>query len=220
LAKSLERHDALAPILWGLTLNVLTQGRIAESLPWVEEMLDIAEATGNADLLITGHMAACLCSACLGQFTEAVEHADKVLDLYDDEKHCHLADVLNQDPKTRAGIFASISIWMLGYPDRALRLNDEKDAHARRRAHPFDLGWALITGAHEFDHRCELEDLRKRAEECERLGRENSLPILWATFAPISLGQALIRESKPAEGVASLKADRHIGYAAPLPSRR
>ena len=34
LAKSLERHDALAPILWGLMLNVLTQGRVAESLPW------------------------------------------------------------------------------------------------------------------------------------------------------------------------------------------
>ena len=34
LAKSLERYDALAPILWGLFVNVLTQGRVAESLPW------------------------------------------------------------------------------------------------------------------------------------------------------------------------------------------
>ena len=53
LAKSLERHDALTPIFWGLFVNVLTQGRIAEALPWVEEMLDLAEATGDADLLIT-----------------------------------------------------------------------------------------------------------------------------------------------------------------------
>ena len=50
------------------------------------------------------------------------------------------------------------------------------------------------------------EDLRKRAEECERLGRENSLPVLWAMLAPISYGQALIREGKPAEGIAPLKA--------------
>ena len=61
-----------------------------------------------------------------------------------------------------AGIIGSIGTWILGYPDRALRLNDEKDAHARRRAHPFDLGWALTTGAHEFDHRFRHEDLRKR----------------------------------------------------------
>ena len=179
---------------------------MAESLPWAEEMLDVAEATGDADLLIAGHAIACVCYCWAGEFTKAVEHADKVLDLYDDEKHRHLADILDHDPKTMAGIFGSISTWILGYPDRALRLNDEKDAHARRRGHPFDLGFALTIGAHEFDHRCDIEDLRKRAEECERLGRENSLPVLWAMMAPISYGQALIREGKtrrrncPAQG--------------------
>ena len=206
LAKSLERHDALVPILWGLTVNVLTQGRVAESLPWAEEMLDIARATGDADLLIAGHTLACACYCWSGEFTKAVEHADKVRDLYDDEKHRHLADILNHDPKTRAGIFGSICTWILGYPDRALRLNDEKDAHARRRGHPFDLGYALTDGAHEFDHRLTHEDLRKRAEECERLGRENSLPVLWAMLAPRLYGLALIREGKPAEGIVPLKA--------------
>ena len=53
------------PILWGLTANVLTQGRVAESLPWAQEMLDIAKATGDADLLITGH-ATCLHLLLLG----------------------------------------------------------------------------------------------------------------------------------------------------------
>ena len=206
LAKSLERHDALLPILWGLTRNVETQGRVAESLMWAEEMLDLAKATGDADLLIVGHGRACSCCCFAGELTKAVEHADKVTALYDDEKHRHLADVPNNDPKTVAGMYGSICTWILGYPDRAMRLNNEKDAHARRRGHPFDLGYALTTGAHEFDHRCEHEDLRKRAEECERLGRENSLPVLWALMAPLGHGQALIREGKPAEGITPLKA--------------
>ena len=63
-------------------------------------MLDIAKATGDADLLITGHGIACSCYCWAGEFTKALEHADKVLDLYDDEKHRHLADILNHDPKT------------------------------------------------------------------------------------------------------------------------
>ena len=135
-----------------------------------------------------------------------MEHADKVLDLYDDEKHRHLADILNHDPKTTAGICGSICTWMLGYPDRALRLSDEKDAHARRRGHPFDLGFALTMGAHEFDHRFRHEDLRKRAEECERLGRENSLPVLWALLAPMFIwpgtypGRQARRRNCPAQG--------------------
>jgi hypothetical protein len=52
-----------------------------------------------------------------------VEHADKVIDLYDDEKHRHVADLLNQDPKTTAGVCGSISTWVLGYPDRGRRGN-------------------------------------------------------------------------------------------------
>jgi class 3 adenylate cyclase len=206
LAKSLKRYDALLPVLWGLTSNVETQGRVAEALEWAAEMLDIAKGTGDADLLITGHGLACACNCFAGEFTKALEHADQVQHLYDAEKHRHLADILYRDPKTSAGIFGSISTWILGYPDRAMRMSDEKDAHARRRRHPFDLGFALTMGAHEFDHRFELEDLRKRAEECERLGRENSLPVLWVYLAPASYGQALILKGKPSEGIAPLKA--------------
>jgi predicted ATPase len=87
-----------------------------------------------------------------------------------------------------------------------LRLSEEKDAHAQLRGHPFDLGFALCNGAHEFDYRFTHDDLRKRAEEIERLGRDNSLPVLWGYLAPIGQGLALIREGKPAEAIAPLKA--------------
>jgi class 3 adenylate cyclase/tetratricopeptide (TPR) repeat protein len=213
LAKSLERHDALAPIFVGLFTNVVTQGRLAEALPWAQEALDLARATCDASLLVTGHTIACICYCYAGEFTKATVHADNVVDLYDAAKHHHLADILNTDPKTAAVAFASISTWILGYPNRALQLSHEKDAHARRRGHPFDLGFALIRGAHEFDHRCGHEDLRRRAEECERLGRENCLPFLWAMLAPISHGQALIREGKVAEGIIRLKAGMAVWEA-------
>jgi class 3 adenylate cyclase/tetratricopeptide (TPR) repeat protein len=206
LAKFLDRHDALTPILWGLTNVVFAQGRVAESLPRVEEMLDLADATGDADLLITGHDMACACYCFAGDFTKSVEHLDKVLGLYDTEKHHHLADLLNLDPKTHTGVWGSVCIWILGYPDRAMRLNDEKDAHARRRGHPFDLGFALTSGVHTLDHRYEIGDLLKRAEEIERLGQENSLPVLWAISAPMCRGLGLIQRGKPAEGIAPLKA--------------
>src|SRR5690348_7324445 len=43
LAKSLKRYDALPPILSGLTQSVLTQGRVAESLHWAQQTLDLAQ---------------------------------------------------------------------------------------------------------------------------------------------------------------------------------
>ena len=99
LAKSLHRHEALASILGGLAGNLWAQGRIAESLPWAEEMLDIAKATGDAGPLIRGHALACACYCGAGEFTKVLEHADKVRELYDDEKHLHLADIVGQIPK-------------------------------------------------------------------------------------------------------------------------
>jgi class 3 adenylate cyclase/tetratricopeptide (TPR) repeat protein len=206
LAKACGRHDVLLPTLWGLTLNVLTQGRVAESLPWGAEMLRLAKTTGDADLLITGHALACVCYGWAGEFTKVLEHFHEIQGLYDADKHHHLADILNHDPKSQAGSYGSISMWIRGYPDQALRLSNEKDAHARRRGHPFDLGFALSVGAHQLDHRFKPDDLHKRAEECDRLGRENSLPVLWAFLAPFSRGQALVREGKPPEAIAPLRA--------------
>ena len=154
-----------------------TQGRVAESLPWVQEMLDIAKATGDADLLIAGHMAACACYCSAGESHQGSGARRQGAGPLRRREASPPRGHPQPGSQNVGRIFGSISTWMLGYPDRALRLNNEKDVHARRRGHPFDLGFALSTGAHEFDHRWNAEELRKRAEECERLGRENSLPV-------------------------------------------
>jgi len=102
---------------------------------------------------------------------------------------------------------------MLGYPDRASRLREEADSHARRRSHPFDLAWALWSVALEINYCYNANRLRKSAEECERLGRENSLPFWWAELAPFLFALALIREGEIAEGIIRLK-DRIVSWEA------
>jgi tetratricopeptide (TPR) repeat protein len=205
LAQSLELNDALIRILFGLAQNVMNKGRVAEAFSWVEEMLDTAKASADSDLLIIGYTAASGCHLYTGRLIEALENGDKALALYDEERHRHLVGILNQDLRTVVGAFSANATWMLGYPDRAVRLSNEAVAHARRAGHPFDLGWALTQGAQVFDYRCETEQLRRCAEECERLGREHSLPVLWANLAPSRLGVALIRECKFAEGILLVK---------------
>ena len=203
LTRSQGCRDRMLPILRGLTLNVLAQGRVAESLPRMEETLDLAQLIGDTDQLATGHALACACYCSAGEFIKVLTHADNVRDFYDSKTHYQFAKVFNNDPITIAGIFSSMCTWVLGYPDRALRQNDEKDAHARRHGHPFELGFALSMGAHLFDHRC--EGLRARADQYERLRRADNLPEHWAIMAPSLYGVALIREGKPAEAITPLK---------------
>jgi predicted ATPase len=128
-----------------------------------------------------------------------------MLALYSEERHGHLLGILSQDPKTGALIINAHSTWMLGYPAQALKISEATDANARRRGHPFDLGLALSFSAYFFDYLREPGEMMKRGEEIDRVGRENSLPVLTEWMAPYCFGIALIGEGKVAEGVASLE---------------
>src|SRR5262249_27318201 len=103
---------------------------------------------------------------------------------------------------TGALLINALSTWTLGYPEQAVKITEAMDAYARRRGHPFDLGIALTIGGDVFDHLREPDALLKRIEEADRVGRENSLPILTQFFAPLYPATALIRKGQAAEGVA------------------
>ena len=190
--------------------NVATTGRFAESLRWVTEILDAAEAYHDPNLLIAGHTAALISYFWLAELIKARDHADQVLALYTEERHGHLVGILNHDLKTLSLMYTALLTWMLGYPEQAVTISDAKDAHARRLGHPFDLGWALTAGAIVFDHLSEPDEHRKRVEEADRVGRENSLSFITEVLVPINSGIALIRKGQFAEGMATLKAGQEI----------
>ena len=183
----------------------MIQGRIAESLDWVNDMLATAEASGDPDLLIVAHRAACMTHFWRGDLTQSRAHGDRVLALYDEEQHRHLADLMNMDPKTSVGVYGSPGTWMLGYPDRAVQVLDANDAHARQRGHPFDLGVALTMGSMLWDYRCEPEQMLARVEEAERLGRAHSLPFISDVLAQVWKGVAWLRAGRLAEGIPQLR---------------
>jgi hypothetical protein len=205
LAHALRRNDALLPILHGLFTHVLCRGRVAETLGWAEQAMNAAKTHGDPDLLIVGHHIAMGAYFWLGNPIKSREHADRVSALYSEERHAHLVGMLNHDLNTLSLVFSALSTWMLGYPERAARLWDESEAHARKLGHPFELGWVLTTASALFDHRGEPDECLKRIEEADRVGRENSLPFLTECFVPIHSGIALIRKDRSAEGMALLE---------------
>ena len=205
LAHSLRRNDALLPILFGLFANVCCLGRLPESLRWVAQMSDAAEAYRDPNLLIVEHWCAEISYFWLGDPIKAREHADQVLSLYSEEQHGHLVPIINHNPKTVSLCYVPQAAWMLGDPEQAVKMINAAHDHARRRGHPFDLGWALTVGALLFDHLSKADEQLSRAAEAERLGREHSLPFLTECWAALSCGIALIRKGQTAEGIALLE---------------
>ena len=200
LAKRLNRQDLLSPIEVTLQGNLLTRGRVAESLKWAWEILETAVSAEDKDGVVSAHAALATTCFCLGRFSESLEHSGAGLELFDDES-------LDQDIRPFRNdtvylhAYAAVSNWMLGYPDQSVVHWKNAVATARRGGNPFMLGWALTHPAIVLALRGETQLFLRCAEECERIGRNNSLPILWTMQAPIRYGIAHIYEGKAHEGI-------------------
>lgn len=205
LAKSQGRAQSLLGGLWGMWVNTLCQGRMAESLEWAQRLLAEGNEAEDIELQIWGHATVMISHLHLGHLLEAREHGNRVLALYDPQRIGRGMQVTGHDLKTVVGDFSSQWTWVLGYPDQAVQVSDEKDAHARRLGHAFNLGFALTRGAYAFDYRCEPERLLERASEADRLAREQSIPILSQVMVLQGEGLAWLRSGQLSQSISSLR---------------
>lgn len=209
LAKSQDNSRSLLIGLWGMWVSTLTQGRVAEAPAWAERLLAEGSTRGEIDMQILGHRGSMFSHFYLGELHEANAHGNRALDLYDPTRAGRWIELVGNDVRSAVGVCTSQALWMLGHPDRAAQVSDQKDADARRLGHPFDIGWALTWGAYVFDYRREPEKLLARANEAERLARDQSIPILCNALVPVGQGLARLRLGELSESISLLR--RGIG---------
>ena len=204
LATSLHRPEALLPVLPGLWVNRMTQGRNAESLQFAERMLAEGEGGEDSRLRLVGHMAAMASHWWVGNFLLTRQHGERVLELYDREAHRPIADLLNYDPKTMAHMYNASSAWILGYADTAVREMQAMEVHARWRGHAFDLLVALTFGALPSHYRGDLSEFRGRLDAAREVAQEQGLAFFGEVYAPWLGGFALGQEGRHREAVEAL----------------
>ena len=202
LARAARQPKLLARTLWGLWVQLMSVGPVAESLVWAEELLRAGEEMADEELLLVGHMAVMVNNFWLGNPLAVERHARAIIQRYVRERHGHIVKSMNHDPKTLAGIYLSQVLWILGYPDQAAAIVDERDAHARLIGHPFDSGFVLTLGAWVFHYRREPEKQYARNEAVQKLARDAGLPFLSEVLAPyLSTGISLAQQGRLSEGI-------------------
>ncbi len=204
------RPESLLVGLWGMWVNTITQGRVAETPYWAGRLLTEGNQNKNIDLQILGHRASGFSSFYLGELNEALEQRHRALALYDPLRAARWRELTGNDVRTAVGVFAPQALWMLGYPDRAVQMSDQKDADARQLGHPFDIGWALTWGAYVFDYRCEPDRLLDRVREADRVARaqssrEQGIPVLYRVLVPMGEGLAMLRKGQLREAISLLE---------------
>lgn len=205
LAESHTRSDSYLPILHGLWVHHMSGGRLSVSVEWAARMLERAEQGADESLAIAGRRAMMTSLFWQGELVDARLHGDVIVDRYDPERHGQIAARTHSDPLTGDGIYRAHYLWMLGFPDQARVVAENTIAHARQRAHPFDVAFALTLGAQVFEYCGDAARLLQCADDAERIGREYGVPLMSEIMAEISKGEGWLLQGRTADGTAQLR---------------
>lgn len=221
LARQIGNPAAFLPVLQGLWVHHMSAAEHATAVDWAREQLSVAAEHDDETLELCGHRSLMTSNFWMGDLRTSLEHGDHIRARYDRERHHHIAELTNADPLTADGSYRCQALWILGHPDLARDVSDEKDEFARRRNHPFDLCFALTIGALTFDYRREPDALLARVEEAIRVGREHRVPLMSETMAQIIKGIGWLRAGRIGESIdqiaVSLDALRATGHRAWVP---
>jgi predicted ATPase len=140
-------------VLWGLARMHDTRGELKKGRVLAERLLDLAQRAQEPSLLLEAHHELWANMSMLGELISARTHLDQGLVLYDSEKHRHHAFLYGgHDPGVCCLYHAAQVLWLLGYPDQALRKSQDSLALARELSHASTTANALSFAA--WFHQC------------------------------------------------------------------
>ena len=198
LCRTVGRHEELFRVLFGQSTSCLFRGELPTSLELAEQCLGLAVETGDSDLLVQSEFAVGNAAYWMADFPRALEKFDRVLSLYDHERHASHVQRFAHNPRVTCLTFGAWATWSVGRPERALALAEESLALAKPTGNPF-----AIAIAHQIlgiTHQC-LRNARQTREHADAL---IAIPEVFPTYRIAGLmlrGWASVLEGHVAEGI-------------------
>ena len=174
-------------------------GDIHAGLDIGQRLMKIAEESQDEAQLVIAHNNRGITLLFAGEFIAYQNHARKLLELYEEERHRHLAFVMGYDPKV-AILSQSIGLWALGYPDQALANVRCAVEWAKQIQHPFSQCYAQFFLAYIHLFRREASAVLEHVETLISLSKQicNSF---WFAQGLIVKGWAMAQVGQPAQGL-------------------
>jgi class 3 adenylate cyclase/predicted ATPase len=204
LCEEIGETRELFPVLYGLCLYHLYGAELVQAEAAAERLLSLAESTNDRSLRFFAHRAAGVTSLPSGKFLLARGHLEQALELYDPEVHRAPAFIYAFDPRVVCLDYLARTLLPLGYPERALAVNDDAVAEARRTSHRNSLALPLFFGGVIRQILGDRSGVRERYEELDRIAGEAGFRF-WEAGARILRGWALADAGELEAGRAELR---------------
>jgi predicted ATPase/DNA-binding winged helix-turn-helix (wHTH) protein len=204
LCEQLGDRQQLFPALFGLWRSSHVRAQLQTARQLGEQLLSLANQQGDPALFVEAHGALGQTLCIQGDLTLAREHLRQVVALYNPQQHTAMAFRFGYDPGIYARAVEGWVLWLLGYPDQALRRSQEALTLAREQSHPFTLALTLSTVAVLQQMRREDEPTLEHAKASLILSTEHGYPYL-RTIGTVRQGWGLVRGGRVEEGIAQMR---------------
>jgi len=191
LCQRVGNIDQLFPVLFGLWGFHHLKMEWQRTRDLAEELLTLAHQHQTAGHLLMAHRALGDTLHWLGEFGAAREHLEQGIALYDAERHRSYTMLYGQDPLVGCQCYMAETLWMLGYPEQALRMVYAAIASAEQVAHPFMVARALVESYIHYGLRREWQLVLEQAEKLRVLTEEQGFS-QWLAQAQAARNKALL----------------------------
>ncbi|MBI3247492.1 MAG: AAA family ATPase [Deltaproteobacteria bacterium] len=204
LCRQLGETPQLLPVLFGLRAAYTSQGDYQMARKLAEQGLRLAQSVQGTTSLLLAHMGMGITLYFLGEFVPALDHLEQAFTLYDPQLHSPRVSRTTQDPGVLCLTYLAWSLWLLGYPEQAVKKAPEALALAQELSHTSSLPWAFNLVAKVHLWRREGLEVQEQAEAMLQIANEHELPY-WLTEGTMMRGWALAEQGQEEEGITQMR---------------
>jgi predicted ATPase len=204
LCQQVGETPELVPVLFGLHRFYVGRLQLHTAREISETLLRLAYRAEDPALAVSAHYALGTTWYFFGALPAARQHLEEAIARHTPDQHRAPTSRIGQDLGVASRLFAAGTLWLLGYPERALARLHEALALAHELSHPYSLAFARCWAAYVSQWRRDVAAAHEQAEAAVALSTEQGFSG-WATWGTIMRGWALAMQGQGEEGLAQVR---------------
>src|SRR5438034_4695271 len=204
LCKESGFDEHTLPAVFGLWTWNFVHAALGEAQALAEHLVNTAENTDDSVYKVLAHEALGFTLFARGKFAAAHAALQRSISMCEDSKAAAYLDLSAQDPRVHVRLYDGMVLWLLGYPDQALRICAEARRYAERSQHPFSEARARRISLRLHKFRGEAAIVAGQANAAIALCEEHGF-VHYLAMGLILRGWASIQQGEFEKGIAEIQ---------------
>jgi class 3 adenylate cyclase/predicted ATPase len=204
LCKESGFDEHTLPAVFGLWTWNFLRAALGEAQALAENLVNTAENADDPVFKVLAYEALGFTSFARGNFPAAHAALERSISMCEDGKAAAYLDLSAQDPRVHVRLYDGMALWLLGYPDQALRVCAEARRYADDSRHPFSEAMARTISLRVHQLRGEAAVVAREVTAAIELCKEHGF-VHYLAMAMILGGWASAQQGEFDKGIAEIR---------------